>query len=373
MRIPRGGFAGASCAGLAWAAAGPRLGSRSLQDDTGEESAYTMSEVEPVLTADTCAAANAFGEGLEAGYRIGWRDSLAPGWWHYEEMYYEGVNGADAETAMMLKESLRAEQAKFGKKNVQFLDQGVEQYITREQRDQFHEKKDQVTTESGKQVSDEADSDIESVQGERNDGSEKNETAMSEGDVLALDTNQHEYGNDEGTEEEMQGMHLFGDTVNPTESQAEVDVHVEYEAMQNTREATVKASEEDEEFTLRFTISSTKKVAVLDYCDVEAEVNTYMHPGTIFSVDGAWVDELDGRSYLRLTDGSGWVPTHSRKDQTRRVVTEMVNTDTSADIENDCEEGCKDRHEKDEMRPGEGDKERMEKDMSSGLGPRRDS
>ena len=65
---------------------------------------------------------------------------------------------------------------------------------------------------------------------------------------------------------------------------------------------------------MRFTITNPKKVAVLRDSDVISQVVAYLQPSTEFSVAGAKIDERDGRSYLRLTDGSGWVPTHARKD-----------------------------------------------------------
>ncbi|CAK0912191.1 unnamed protein product [Prorocentrum cordatum] len=63
--------------------------------------------------------------------------------------------------------------------------------------------------------------------------------------------------------------------------------------------------------TLRFAIASNKKVAVLKDCYVAAEVVSYVHPGTVFSVGGAKIDVSDGRSCLGLTDGRHWLGTHA--------------------------------------------------------------
>ena len=84
---------------------------------------------------------------------------------------------------------------------------------------------------------------------------------------------------------------------------------------------------------VRFTITNPRKVAVLQDSDVNSMVVAYLQPGAEFSVAGA--TKRDGRSYLRLTDKSGWVPTHSRKDRNKLVVTEVPGSFKDLDPELD--------------------------------------
>ena len=59
---------------------------------------------------------------------------------------------------------------------------------------------------------------------------------------------------------------------------------------------------------------------------------------------GAKIDERVGRFYLRFAHGSGWAPTHSRKDRAKKAVTEVKGADR---VDSKCrfEEGDKDNIE----------------------------
>lgn len=67
-------------------------------------------------------------------------------------------------------------------------------------------------------------------------------------------------------------------------------------------------------------IISEKKVGLLPVPSISAEVSAYMNPGSIFEAVEEWDDIADGRRYLRLAHGRGWIPMCSRKDERRPVV-----------------------------------------------------
>ena len=98
-------------------------------------------------------------------------------------------------------------------------------------------------------------------------------------------------------------------------------------------ELVVKRSPNAPKELVPFTISNNRKVAVLRDSDVTSAVVRYLEPGVEFLVGGAKIDKSDGRMYLRLTDGTGWVPTHSRRDVTKKVVTEVKGTDKIDEVE----------------------------------------
>ena len=90
--------------------------------------------------------------------------------------------------------------------------------------------------------------------------------------------------------------------------------------------------DEQKKAEVRFAITNNKKVGILKEGNVNSDVVGYLEPGTEFAVAGASMDERDGRRYLKLADGSGWVPTHSRKDANKLLVQEVRGDESDHDM-----------------------------------------
>ena len=106
-------------------------------------------------------------------------------------------------------------------------------------------------------------------------------------------------------------------------------------AARGRKRSALTAPEKEEKKTegeVLFRITNDNKVGVLKESSLGSEVVGHLEPGAYFSVVGAFVDEQDGRRYLRLADDSGWVPTHSRKDASKKLVEEVVGDEREYDM-----------------------------------------
>jgi len=72
-----------------------------------------------------------------------------------------------------------------------------------------------------------------------------------------------------------------------------------------------------------FKVISEKKLGVFSVPDVKTEVTTYLAPGCVFFAIGECTSPSDGREYLQLACGYGWVPKCSRKNENKIVVAEV--------------------------------------------------
>lgn len=68
----------------------------------------------------------------------------------------------------------------------------------------------------------------------------------------------------------------------------------------------------------RWRSSGSRRLGILSTPDIDTEPVNHIQPGTEFSITRVAV--VDGRRYLQLADGRGWVPECSRKDSSRIVV-----------------------------------------------------
>eukprot|EP00811_Abedinium_folium_P035494 NODE_8282_length_1508_cov_1.965967.p1 GENE.NODE_8282_length_1508_cov_1.965967~~NODE_8282_length_1508_cov_1.965967.p1 ORF type:complete len:377 (-),score=131.12 NODE_8282_length_1508_cov_1.965967:321-1451(-) len=74
----------------------------------------------------------------------------------------------------------------------------------------------------------------------------------------------------------------------------------------------------------RCSLIGDKKVAFLPKPDIAVEPCGYLEPGASFMASGEHKDAKTNRRYLRLSNGRGWVPEHSRKDAAKKVLEEEV-------------------------------------------------
>lgn len=76
-------------------------------------------------------------------------------------------------------------------------------------------------------------------------------------------------------------------------------------------------------------VSDRRPVGVLPAPDVSTAPVTYLKPRERVATSGHHLDPLDGRIYLRLADGRGWVAHCSRKDPTKLA---LANTSLAKDV-----------------------------------------
>merc|ERR1711879_339685 len=69
-----------------------------------------------------------------------------------------------------------------------------------------------------------------------------------------------------------------------------------------------------------YRIIAPGKVGILPFPDVSATPASWFVTGDTFRVSRMFDGENTGRSYLKLTDGEGWIPECSRKDPLRKIV-----------------------------------------------------